>query len=136
MPDCSCDECVSACQRKPGWFAPGEAERAAEFLGVPWEQFRKRLILDFWDAWEPIYVYSPRQVGVDDDREVMQWSSAFATAPCVFLSKGRCTIHPVKPLECKRAFPCRAIDGNPHEEVMELWKKDGNPLSPHSRTPV
>jgi len=36
---CDCRTCQDACTRKPGWFLPGEAEIAAESLGMTLPEF-------------------------------------------------------------------------------------------------
>lgn len=39
---CQCVRCVNACRYRPGWFLPGEAEKAAELKGVPLADFFKQ----------------------------------------------------------------------------------------------
>lgn len=42
---CNCDRCRGACHSSPGWFLPGEAERAAEFLGLSFEDFFQKYLV-------------------------------------------------------------------------------------------
>jgi hypothetical protein len=37
--DCQCAICKRACERKPGWFAPGELTKAAQLLGMNEKEF-------------------------------------------------------------------------------------------------
>ena len=97
----TCDYCRHGCTNKPGWFMPGEAERAAGFLGLPLEDFfRQYLAVDWWEADHRIddttFVLSPAIKGEDAGTE-------FPGEPrgtCVFYKDERCQIHPVKPAEC------------------------------------
>lgn len=126
---CQCSTCVECCKHQPGWFAPGEAEKAAEFLGVPFEEFKsKYLIKDFWVA--GAHVYAPRKVGVEQDQEVASYRYAFESAPCIFLKDNKCSIHPVKPLECKVSFGCKKEGVSPRRKISNMWMKEGNPLDP------
>jgi Fe-S-cluster containining protein len=133
VPECKCKKCVSACRSQPGWFLPGEAEKAAELLGMPFEELRaKYLIREYWMADQTIYVWAPRKVGVDVNRDTAGWSSAFQAAPCIFLTdQNLCMIHAAKPAECREAMPCDAsfkASPNMRESIKEEWEKIGNPL--------
>ena len=48
---------------KPGWFAPGEAERAAKLFGLTFKQFfNKYLTVDYYEGYNnnnDIFVLSP-----------------------------------------------------------------------------
>lgn len=125
---CQCSSCVECCKHQPGWFAPGEPEKAAEFLGIPFEEFEsKYLIQDFWV--DGAYVYAPRKVGVEQDSPVASYGYAFKPAPCIFLKDNKCSIHPVKPFECKVSFGCGGMrGGNPRQKISDMWMKEGNPL--------
>lgn len=102
-PDCACKHCVDCCESHPGWFAPGEPERAAEFLGMPYEEFaQKRLATDWWENdYRAPYteILAPAPVGREGQRYP---SSLSGSLRCTFLTgEGRCQIHPVKPMECR-----------------------------------
>src|SRR3990167_10559328 len=96
--ECICPIFVNACKTTPGIFLPEEAEKAAEEIGIPFEEFRKNLIIDYYI--EPdmshTYYWVPRKSSVDTDRKVASFSYAFAFAPCVFLQNDLCSIHKVK----------------------------------------
>ena len=140
---CTCQACVLACKRLPGAFKPGEAEKAAALLGMPWPEFRERfLILDYWignqKRWssetplgQDIYVWTPRREGVDDARRIAQ-SLDLTFARCTFLNASDlCSIHGAKPHECRMAMCCapKQSGNNLRWAVVNAWKKLGNPLA-------
>lgn len=86
---CGCNWCRSRCRVEPGYFFPGEASRAAKFLGMDFDEFVKK----FLDV---------KYIGTEKDDNVK-----FALRPkfvffrhCIFYKRGRCSIHSVKPYEC------------------------------------
>jgi len=101
---CTCDKCSKACRFKPGWFKPGEAEKAAEYLGLNLADFfAKHLMVDWFEADGrdeielDTFVLSPAIVG-------KKAGSEFPADPhgrCVFFLDGKCIIHTVKPFECR-----------------------------------
>ena len=108
-PSCTCNDCVNACKQRPGWFMPGEAERAAELLGMDLrELFRTRLAVDWYEGTPDIFLLAPALVGE-------QTGTEYPYDPigrCVFLTADdRCGIHAAKPFEC-------AALG--HEDGMDL----------------
>lgn len=131
--ECACEECVEACTSNPGWFAPGEAERAAEFMRLPFEIFKASyLILDSCSnklVNKAPYVYSPKK----DFEENQSERTSYAYGRCVFLDdSSRCKIHPVKPHECRQAFLCECKfyehGETPRDHLEEDWLLAGAPL--------
>lgn len=134
MESCTCKECVACCQASPGWFAPGEAEKAAQLLGVPWPEFKKRLIVDYWAGSgfrEPgeeegdTNLFAPRKVGVEEDKTHASWSYAFRKAPCTFLKNNLCEIHDAKPYECKNTMGCGTPPYGIREQIKTMWQNAG-----------
>ena len=117
--ECQCQRCKAACIRKPGWFLPEEAEKAAEYLGISLQEFfNKYLGVDWWVTSEPIFVLAPALVGEETGTEY----PGKPDGQCVFYKNGLCDIHPVKPYEC-----VKLICGDPgaskrHKKVSEAWK--------------
>lgn len=114
----TCTTCRAGCTRKPGWFLPGEAEKAAVHLGMTLQEFFDAyLAVDWWEGEPDIFLLSPSIVGEDTGTE-------FPGNPggaCVFYKEGRCQIHEVKPFEC-RDFWC----GSPglstvHHDTAHAW---------------
>jgi Fe-S-cluster containining protein len=123
----TCGQCVALCRHKPGWFAPGEAEKAAWLMNLPLPEFFERyLLIDWWEdhpeTGGDVFVLSPAVVGHKAGQE-------FAGDPsgrCVFLTpENRCQIHEAKPQECRDAW-C-GQDGLSseararHEAVATAW---------------
>ncbi len=122
MKSCSCEVCVSACSRKPGWFLPGEAEKLAENLGVSLQQlFNEKLAVDYWAAYpeDDTLVLVPTMQGQLPGR-IVSWS--FYGKPCTFLKDGLCSIHEKgKPYECRKLHGDEAQELS-HEEVAKAWE--------------
>jgi Fe-S-cluster containining protein len=118
---CTCDYCRAGCTRKPGWFLPGEAERAAEFMGLaPPEFFGRYLAVDWWEADDRLgqtFVLSPAIAGEETGTE-------FPGNPggtCVFYKDDRCQIHEVKPHECRDLW-CGDRSARPiHLDTAKAW---------------
>lgn len=124
---CQCSDCVSCCTHKPGVFAFGEAEKAAKLLGLPFAEFRKRLIIDYWSDVEKgdIEYLTPRMVGVEEDQERASYGYGFVRGRCTFLTQeGRCEIHEAKPLECRQVYGCKDRDKTNWKKKAALsWRK-------------
>jgi Fe-S-cluster containining protein len=120
MSECTCDRCQKACQNKPGWFLPGEAEKAAELLGMPLpEFFRTKLGVDWYEGEKPVFVLSPAIT-------TMPAGETFPSDPmgtCVFFESGRCTIHAAKPFECRMFLHGQQFDETDkrHADVAAAW---------------
>jgi hypothetical protein len=110
---CSCADCRAGCTRKPGWFKPGEAEKTAEMMGLPMQDFFDRyLAVDWWEDDPNVYVLSPAIVGEEA-------GTMFPGAPwgtCVFYKDGLCEIHEAKPFEWADMLHGRFATES-HEEV-------------------
>jgi Fe-S-cluster containining protein len=124
---CTCEKCVAACKYKPGWFKPGEMEKAAQLLGItPKEFFDKYLHVEYWEGDEQsgnkdVFILAPIPLscepGIMADYRV-------ATGTCIFLKDGKCSIHFAKPYECREMIH-DVSDAGPHEEAMAAWNNDG-----------
>lgn len=125
--ECGCGDCVDACKHRPGWFLPGEVDKAAGFLGLSPEEFFKRYLgVDYWvDDGEvrQTDIFAPRHVG----RPGGQRYPFYPAGRCVFLDENeRCKIHLVKPAEC--AHYIHTMDEKePYEfrkEVARAWSSE------------
>lgn len=123
--ECSCDKCKGCCEGSPGWFLPGEAEKAAALLGIPYGEFRKSLIVDYWITSDGEQdVLTPRKQGLEMNRKRASWGYAFQSAPCVFLTEDKqCRIHAAKPYECAVAKACDegASTNHVREWIQAQW---------------
>lgn len=120
--ECRCDDCSDGCHESPGWFAPGQAERVAEHLGVTLEElFRDKLVVEYWaggidDHATDIHVLAPANYA-STSGEKAEFSKM--RARCVFLdNEGLCSIHPVKPKECALSHH------NMDQDAYLAWRKD------------
>lgn len=113
---------------------PGEAEAAAEILGIPYEEFFKAYLTATEDSYG-VYALRPRmqkEPGGTIRREFV-WGHR---SPCVFYQDGKCNIHDVKPAECLSLICSSKEPGerfNPllrAERIVEAWADAGDPLRP------
>ena len=119
---CECDVCRHACEHKPGWFMPGQAEKVAEYLNMSVEElFKTKLMVDWWeqdeDHPEDIFLLSPGIVGEEPGSE-------FPSDPrgtCVFYKEGKCSIHPVKPFECADSIHGERGEYR-HNDIALAWQ--------------
>lgn len=119
--DCACTKC----QNKPGWFLPAEVERVAEHLDLPLEEvFQKYLMADYWEAdheiADDVFVLAPAIVGETPGEEY----PADPQGTCVFYRNGRCSIHPVKPFECREYLHNQSTEvvHERHLAVARAWQ--------------
>ena len=130
--DCECSSCRGACESKPGWFMPGEAEKAAEHLGVSLKElFDNSLSVDWWEKDaeldHDVFVLSPAVWGGSPGEEF----DADPKGVCVFFKEGRCSIHEVKPFECRQLLHTDSPEmvSARHRSVRDAWDTDENQLS-------
>lgn len=124
MPEssCQCLECQLSCAIRPGYFAPGEAEKAAELLGLTMKQFfDQHLVAELprragWMILVP--ASGGNKPGTVDDRDV-------PVGRCVFFGKdGKCSIYAARPLECRLAHHDHTSDENQriHDQIGYSWQ--------------
>lgn len=135
MPDtknkdsCSCHGCQRACETKPGWFLPGEAEKAAALLNIPLQQFfNEYLGVDWWeDSLNPIFVLAPATTDMDTGEEY----DSNPRGICIFYKDGLCTIHDAKPFECREFLhgDSRDTTYKRHQSVAAAWEENQKQIS-------
>src|SRR5437867_3143442 len=99
------------CENNPGWFAPGEMEKAAEWMGLgPDEFFNKYIVLNNIqlenEPGRPV-VEALVPTKVDEKGAPLEGAGRrssrvyqYMKGACVFFKDRRCSIHPVRPMEC------------------------------------
>jgi len=122
---CACQSCKSACQNKPGWFLPGEAEKVAAFLKISLQQlFDDYLAVDWYSDSEgkDYFPLSPAVVG----NETGAMFPYKPSGTCVFLDNGNCKIHPVAPYECQQYHHTQESDETRkrHDYTAKSWKDE------------
>ena len=118
---CICYKCKSACNHKPGWFMPGEAEHVASHLGISLEDlFKSKLVVDWWEDSPDIFLLSP---GVINGRSGVE-AQGDSRGTCVFFKNELCEIHSVKPFECKEGIhdKDRKINRRIHRQIANSWR--------------
>jgi Fe-S-cluster containining protein len=117
----TCAYCRDGCGIKPGWFLPGEAEKAAELMGMSLEDFfRDYLAVDWREDSPNIFLLSPALAGEATGTEF----PGNPRGTCVFYKDERCQIHAAKPVECRERW-CgdrSHATGMTHEDVAMAWK--------------
>lgn len=128
---CQCDVCSSACSQKPGWFLPGEAEKAAEFMKMHIKDFfKKYLAIDWWNGKEygqETFVIAPALKGCPTGEEYPM----VPTGVCIFFINKMCAIHGAKPFECQMFWHEETINSagkDRHKQVAEAWKGHKNEI--------
>lgn len=114
--ECSCKECKNACKSKPGWFMPGEAEKAANLLNMPFDEFFKKYLAVDWynNATVDYFIISPAAKN-NPTGDMFPYNP---TGECVFFDGEKCAIHESKPFECKEY-----IHEDSHETCKNRHKK-------------
>lgn len=126
--ECSCNDCKSACSHRPGWFKAGEPEKVAAYLGISLEDlFKTKLAVDWWleGPYEnPIFLLAP---GIDKIEPGTEYP-ADPHGVCRFYDtkKERCTIHPVKPFECREYIhgDSEPVYNGRHREAALTWDNE------------
>lgn len=146
---CDCEKCRACCQRRPGWFAPGQATKAAAELGLTLEAFFKQyLCVDFWCDSEngDVELLSPawdtskdrfssrfmREPGGPMNGRRASWAEGFMSGPCLLLGPNGCRLSfEARPEECRKAYGCTAPTPQGVDlrlPIIERWRKERDEL--------
>lgn len=118
------------CKTSPGWFGPGEVEKAAEWKGMTADEFvRTYLVIDDLEVdGDRVFVFAPAKLGRDGKPSIPPASRVDGLyralrGTCIFFKKDGCSIYPVRPMECA-AYVCtnEPEDNLNHETIARLWK--------------
>ena len=118
--ECQCPKCKSACNYKPGWFAPGEVEKVAEYKKITLKElFDQYLGVDWWVKYlNNIFLLAPATTGMTPGEQYPEEPKG----RCIFFKKELCEIHPVKPFECAQwDHTIKHHTINFHKEVAMKW---------------
>lgn len=127
---CMCQSCQSACKFNPGWFKPGEAEKAADLMGMTLKEFfDKYLSVNWWDGdgefgdHDDTFVLAPSIVGHPSG----DMYPADPRGRCVFYDTetGKCQIYAARPFECAAFLHDQpASETHPrHHDIAVSWKE-------------
>lgn len=120
--ECQCEKCKSACEHNPGWFMPGEAEQAAQYLELSMSEFFKKYLgVNWWEADDKtdddIFVLAPAITTMTPGEEY----PGDPRGRCVFFEDGLCRIHAVKPYECAQYMHESDVSDR-HWTVAQAWQ--------------
>jgi len=102
--ECSCSQCNHGCKMGSGILAEGDAEAIALFLKID----KKRLEKEYLEKILLLNKQLLRPKLIRKDRKPY--------GRCIFFRNDRCSVHPVKPLQCKVAMGCK-----PYGEELMIW---------------
>lgn len=125
---CQCIKCQAACMYKPGWFKPGEAERAAKLLDMSFDEFFKKYLGVNWYVKDEgdIFVLAPATTEMSAGTEY----PFNPIGKCVFYKDGLCQIHEAKPFECSHYIHDQNSEliESRKEEIAEAWTGHQNDI--------
>ena len=117
--ECGCGVCQSYCERIPGWFKPGELEKAAELKHMTPAEFFKEFVTVDYCVGDTVFALRPRTVA-----EVGGEVSSFNPYRnrCVFFTDdGKCEIHTAKPYECATSGCQVDLPSDWHKQTANSW---------------
>lgn len=102
---CKCNACNHGCKMGSGSLAGNDSKNIAAFLGIP-EQKLKEKYLEEAELFNK-KILKPKLLRKDNK----------PYGQCIFYDEEKgCTIHPVKPLECKTSIQCKD-----YGEDLSVW---------------
>ena len=115
---CSCKRCISACSNKPGWFLPGEVEKTAKFLDMTTQDFFDKYLAVDW--FRDTFVLAPAII----ESKPGGMYPLNPHGQCIFFKNNRCSIHAVKPFECRNYNHNKRTEESQatHELVAKEWE--------------
>lgn len=119
------------CRQNPGWFGPGEMEKAAALKGMDPDTFvRTYCIIDSATVdGDTVHVFAPIKLGRDG--QPLRTPGTLADpvysmfpSPCVFFDGSGCGIYGARPVECREYICTNQPSENPSKDgVARLWLK-------------
>jgi hypothetical protein len=131
--DCACEACRSSCENRPGWFAPGEATRAAQHLGLTLEQlFAEKLVIDWYEDLdgEEVEVLAPATERQTPGTRATEEDPRHPSR-CRLLGAHGCLLpFELRPIECRSYYGCDPstwTDGR-SRALAEAWSEQREEL--------
>ena len=130
----NCLQCGECCKSNPGWFAPGEIEKAAKYLSMITEEFvGKYLVIDCIElpGYGKVEAFVPLRMNKFNEpaRKPLtrvDYFYRYFNGRCIFYNNESCDIYPCRPMEC-RGYYCEKINHDAQdksisrEEIGLLW---------------
>lgn len=102
---CQCNACNHGCKFGSGSLAGDDAKNIARFLNIPEEDLKKHFL-------EEVELFNKK---LSRPKLIRENNKPFGR--CIFFDDEKgCTIHPVKPLECKTSIQCKD-----YGEELSIW---------------
>jgi Fe-S-cluster containining protein len=128
-PELGCIRRGLCCKSHPGWFAPGEVEKAAALLGLDPDAFVRRylVVTSVEVEGQEVHCFAPVKLGIDGEPQLEPGTKAdrlyyALRGPCVFYEDAGCRIYGARPLECERYVCTNDPELNPTKaEIGRLW---------------
>lgn len=99
-PACSCNKCSHGCTMGSGVLAKGDKEQIAKYLKITEKELEEKYL-------ENVNLFSKKHYRPKLEKKPY--------GKCIFYNNG-CSIHPVKPLQCKVAMGCKE-----YGEDLMVW---------------
>lgn len=113
-PACRCSACSHGCTMGSGFLSEGDSKKIAAFLNMTEEELKEKLL-------EEVEMFNKKHVRPKIERKGKPYGK------CIFYDKTRgCTIHPVKPLQCKISMGCK-----PYSNDLHAWFVINHLVNPH-----
>lgn len=104
-PACQCDKCEIGCLYGSGAFVQGQLEPLAKFLNISLEELKENYLEEIEKFHTKLW--RPKLIKKKGLKQIFGLQEKKPHGQCIFFDKKKkCTIHPVKPLECKVASGC------------------------------
>ncbi|MBN2533599.1 MAG: hypothetical protein JXB88_11935 [Spirochaetales bacterium] len=127
-----CKRKGDCCRSFPGWFGPGEVEKAASHLGMTADAFvRRYIIIDGMTVEEygRVDVFSPVRLNKHGEPALPPLSRVdffyrYFKGPCIFFKDNGCMLYPFHPIECRYYFCDQPPEKNlSHKEIALMWAR-------------
>ena len=128
-PELGCVRRGHCCRSSPGWFGPGEAERAARLVGLEPDAFvRRYLVIDGIEVeGRRVEVFAPVKLdrfGEPALPPASRVDELYRTlrGVCIFFEGDGCGIYEARPVECRSYLCTHAPEQNlSHAAIARLW---------------
>lgn len=128
-PERGCIRRNLCCRTSPGWFAPGEVEKAAKLLEMEPDAFaRAYLVIDHAEVdGQTVEVFAPLKLGRDGEPQLTPLSRAdrlyqMLRGTCIFFNGDGCNIYGARPIECRHYVCTNPPEENlSHESIARMW---------------
>ncbi|MDA1197405.1 MAG: YkgJ family cysteine cluster protein [Nanoarchaeota archaeon] len=103
-PSCTCEGCSHGCSMGSGFLADNDLKPMAAYLKVSLEELKKKHL-------EEVELFHIKKF-----RPKLERLKGKPYGPCSFFKGGRCSVHSVKPLQCKISMGCKEYGWD-----LNLW---------------